>query len=123
TFPAAGGNWSTSGTGATRTYSYTAPAGASGSQVVTARNGAGGTATTSFDLTADTNAPITTAQCNGAGCGSGCFTSAPVHLTLNASDGASGVQQTRYTVDGSTPTPITGTAYTGTIDISATTTV
>jgi hypothetical protein len=122
-FPTVGGNWSASGTGATRTYSYTAPAGAGGAQTVTATNSAGGASTVDFQLTPDTTAPVTTAQCNGAACGSGWATSAPVHVTLNANDSGSGVQQTRYTTDGSTPTAVSGTAYAGTIDVAATTTL
>jgi hypothetical protein len=121
-FPAVGGTWSPSGAGATRTYSYTSPAGAGGTETVTATNGAGSASTADFELTADTAAPITTAQCNGSACGSGWFTSAPVQLTLDASDGGSGIQQTRYTTDGSTPTPVSGTAYAGAIDVFATTT-
>src|SRR6266542_2657425 len=53
-----GTNWSFSGSGATRTYSYTPTATTNGSQSVTATNNAGGISTgASFDVTADSTAP------------------------------------------------------------------
>jgi Bacterial Ig domain/Bacterial Ig-like domain len=60
TFPAGaalGTNWSASGSGSSRTYSYTPTATTNGSQNVTATSNAGRTASSSFDLTADSNAP------------------------------------------------------------------
>ena len=54
---ALGTNWSASGSGATRTYSFTATATSNGTQSPTTTNSAGRTASASFDLTADSNAP------------------------------------------------------------------
>ena len=60
TFPTAAGmgsGWSVSGSGATRTYTYSSGAAQPGSQTVTATNNAGGTASSTFTVTGDSNAP------------------------------------------------------------------
>ncbi len=120
-----GTNWSASGAGASRTYSFTAGATTNGSQSVTATNGAGGvSAGSSFTLAADSSAPTSTVQCNGAACTGGFYATAPVNVTLSANDGAgSGLLKIRYTTDGSDPTPVNGSDYTAAISVSATTTV
>ena len=128
TFPTAGAmgtNWSVSGSGATRTYSFTPTAAEPGSKSVSAANNAGGSASSNFTVTADSAAPTTTAQCNGAACLNGTYyTSAPVSVTLSGNDGAgSGVQKIRYTTDGTDPTPVNGSDYSGAISINSTATV
>ncbi|MDQ2969172.1 MAG: chitobiase/beta-hexosaminidase C-terminal domain-containing protein, partial [Actinomycetota bacterium] len=128
TFPtggAMGTNWSVSGAGATRSYSFTPTAGEPGAKSVSASNNAGASASSVFTVTADSTAPSTTIQCNGAACLNGTYyTSPPVAVTLSANDGAgSGLQKIRYTTNGTDPTPVNGTDYTGAISINSTTTV
>src|SRR5439155_2393534 len=86
TFPTAaamGTNWSSSGSGAVRTYSFTPTAGEPGSKSVSASNNAGGTTSSSVTVTADSTAPTTTVQCNGAACQNGTYyTSSPVSVIL-----------------------------------------
>ena len=56
TFPTAGAmgtNWSVSGSGATRTYSFTPTAAEPGSKSVSAANNAGASASSNFNVTAD----------------------------------------------------------------------
>src|SRR5205807_7610286 len=60
--------------------------------------------------------------CDGAAC-AGWHTAAPVSVTLDAADTASGVTQIRYTTDGGDPTLLSGQAYLGAFDVSQTTTV
>lgn len=86
-----------------------APAGAS---LATVREAAVG---------ADTIAPVTTAACNGAACGSGTYTST-VYVTLSSTDVGSAVDTIRYTTDGSTPT-LASPTYTKRIPVTSTTTV
>ena len=76
-------------------------------------------------MTADSAAPTTTAECNGAACLNGTYyTSAPVSVTLSGNDGSgSGVQKIRYTTDGTDPTPVNGSDYSGAISINSTATV
>ena len=114
TFPTAasfGSGWSRSGSGATRTYSWTPGAATPGAQTVTATNNAGRTANANFAVeVSDITPPTTTIQCNGAACQATYYTSAPVSVTLSADDGptGSGVDVIRYTLDGSDPTPLNG---------------
>jgi peptidoglycan/xylan/chitin deacetylase (PgdA/CDA1 family) len=71
----------------------------------------------------DATPPTTTSSCNGAPCGSSYYITS-VSVSLAASDaGGSGVQQIRYTTDGSTPTATSGTVYSGPFTLSSTTTV
>ena len=73
----------------------------------------------------DTTPPATTIACNGGSCGS--LFSAPVSVSLAATDnaGGSGVAVTRYTTNGADPTQsgAGATTYTGAFTVSATTTV
>ena len=129
TFPSAasfGTGWSVSGTGATRTYSYTPGSATPGWQSVTATNNAGGTNSASFSvIVSDITPPTTTIQCNAAACQGSYYTSTPVSVTLSADDGpsGSGVNVIRYTIDGSDPSPVNGSDYLGPISIFTTTTV
>jgi peptidoglycan/xylan/chitin deacetylase (PgdA/CDA1 family) len=74
--------------------------------------------------TVDTTAPTSAISCDGSACASSAYAS-PVSVTLAATDnvGGSGVASIRYTTDGSTPTLINGTVYTGAFSIATTTTV
>src|SRR6185312_9367903 len=128
TFPSAGAmgaSWSASGSGASRTYSFSAGAAEPGTKSVDAANGAGSSSSSNFTVSADSTAPTTAIQCNAAACLSGTYyTSAPVHVTLSADDGSgSGVQKIRYTTDGTNPSPVNGSDYSGTIDVASTTTI
>ena len=91
---------------------------------MTATNSAGGiSAAATFTVGSDSSAPTTSVQCNSAACIAGYYLSAPVSVTLSAVDGGSGVQKIRYTTDGSAPTAVNGSDYTGAISVNATTTV
>ncbi len=130
TFPGLGGAWTgggnVAGDPASAPYTFTAGDTASaGPHVVTATNGVGATnaGTSSFTVVADTTAPVSSILCGGGACAAGWITSAPVNVTLGATDGGSGVGEIRYTTDGSDPTPINGTIYLSAFDVSVTTTV
>jgi peptidoglycan/xylan/chitin deacetylase (PgdA/CDA1 family) len=69
----------------------------------------------------DTTPPVTTISCNGAACSNNGYT-APVTVTLSATDVGWGVANTYYTTDGSTPTT-SSTAYTGPFTVKQNTTV
>ena len=71
----------------------------------------------------DTIPPTTTISCNFDGCGS--FFNAAVAVTLTATDnaGGSGVNEIRYTTDGTTPTATHGNVYGGSFSVTQTTTV
>jgi Polysaccharide deacetylase/Chitobiase/beta-hexosaminidase C-terminal domain len=74
----------------------------------------------------DPTPPTSQISCNGAGCQPGVY-DAPVSATLSATDigrstGASGVQNIRYTTDGSNPTG-SSPIYSGPINVSSTTTI
>ena len=73
----------------------------SGSQTVTAYNGAGLTASDTFTVTPDTTAPATSDDTGTIG---SAWRNAPVTVALSPSDGGAGVAATYYTTDGSTPT-------------------
>ncbi len=71
----------------------------------------------------DTTAPTTTIQCNATAC-SGANYSRSVTVTLKATDtGTAGLKETRYTVDGSTPSVTNGTSYTGPFALTRSATV
>ena len=80
-----------------------------GSQTVTVQQGP------------DSTPPVTTIACNGAACGSAGYT-APVTVTLAATDSGWGVNKTYYTTDGSTPTT-SSTVYTGPFTVKQNATV
>jgi peptidoglycan/xylan/chitin deacetylase (PgdA/CDA1 family) len=74
----------------------------------------------------DANPPSSQITCNGAACQSTLYAD-PVSVMLSATDtgrstGASGVQNIRYTTDGSNPTG-SSPIYTGPINVSSTTTI
>src|SRR5207253_2258973 len=119
-FPSLGSGWSNTG----GSYSFAAAAtDPPEPNNVTATNNAGLTSpATGFTVSADGSAPTTSVQCNGAACAAGFYGSA-VSVSLAASDAGSGVAQTRYTTDGSDPSPVNGTVYTGAFSVAATTTV
>ena len=129
TFPSAasfGAGWSVSGTGSTRTYSYSAGAAEPGDQSVSSANNAGRTNSAEFSVfVSDSTPPTTSIQCDGAACNAGYYSSSPVSVTLSADDGptGAGVDVIRYTIDGTDPSPINGADYVGAIDIFTTTTV
>src|SRR5205807_8459338 len=115
------------GSGCTRTggdYSFDGSAAdPSEPNDVTATNGAGlASAPTSFTVTPDGTAPSTTIACDGAAC-AGWHTAAPVSVTLDAADTASGVTEIRYTTDGGDPTLRSTESNGPAVDASQTTTV
>jgi peptidoglycan/xylan/chitin deacetylase (PgdA/CDA1 family) len=70
----------------------------------------------------DRTAPVTTVACNGTACSTGWYRTT-VTVTLTATDaGGSGLNSTRYTTDGSTPS-LTSPLYTGAFQVAQTTTV
>ena len=79
--------------------------------------------TITLNQASDTTPPATTIACNGAAC-SGTGYTAPVTVTLSATDnpGGWGVAKTYYTTDGSTPTT-SSTVYTGPFTVKNNTTV
>jgi hypothetical protein len=117
TYPSLGTGWTRS----TGTYTFTAGAvDPAEPNNVTATNNAGLTsAPTSFTVTADTSAPATTVNCNGAACGSAWYTTSPVSVTLAAADSGSGVAKILYSTDGTAPS----LTYSTPLSIAATTTV
>jgi len=72
----------------------------------------------------DTTAPSSTISCNGGACASSYYTAA-VAVTLSATDngGGSGVASIRYTTDGTAPSLMNGTTYSGAFSLAATATV
>src|SRR5207244_1079573 len=89
-FPTLPSGWSVSGTGSSRTYSYTAnPTAPSGNQNVSATNNAGLSATTAMTFTADSTAPSGQSVALSGG---PYYTTLSVPLTLgNGSDAGSGI--------------------------------
>jgi hypothetical protein len=73
------------------------------------------------DVASDTTAPVSSIACNGSACASTAYT-APVDVSLSATDAGSGVDVIRYTVDGSDPTA-SSPSYSGPFTVSTTTTV
>jgi hypothetical protein len=73
---------------------------------------------------ADTTPPTSAISCNATTCSSAWY-AAPVSVTISAADdpGGSGVAEVVYTLDGSTPSLVNGTAYTGAFSVSTSTTV
>ena len=133
TFPSAaamGANWSISGSGATRTYSYTSGAATPGSQSVTAQNGVGlSSSGTSFTVQADTVAPAGGAfSANGqtaSGAGTSSYLNSGTTLTINSrtdyTDGGSGLASSTLTIQSATLTGNTCGSYGSTTTITGTT--
>ncbi|MEK6275346.1 MAG: Ig-like domain-containing protein [Actinomycetota bacterium] len=123
-FPALGAGWSGSQSGASYDYSFNA--GATNPvepNNVSAQNTAGLSSSTSFTVTPDGLAPVTSIACDGSPCAGGWYTTSSLSISLSANDGDSGVQEIRYTTDGSDPSPINGIVYAAPFTLSATTTV
>ncbi len=74
----------------------------------------------SQEIKIENGPPVSSIQCNGVACQNAY--NAPVAATLSATDDASGVDEIRYTTDGSEPNG-TSTLYTGAIPVNATTTI
>lgn len=72
-------------------------------------------------ISGDAQPPTTSAKCNSSTCSSGWYTG-PVSVSLQATDGDSGVAAVRYTLDGSEPT-VSSPLYTGPFTVSQTSTV
>jgi hypothetical protein len=70
----------------------------------------------------DSTAPVTSVACNAAACSTSSY-SKTVTVSLSARDTGSGVQVTRYTVDGSEPTATNGKTYSAAFSITKTSTV
>ena len=51
--------------------------------------------------------------CNAAACAPGWYTAAPVTVTHAAADAGAGLDQIRYTTDGTDPTILPGNVYVG----------
>ncbi|HEX6130767.1 MAG TPA: chitobiase/beta-hexosaminidase C-terminal domain-containing protein, partial [Actinomycetota bacterium] len=113
-YPALGAGW----TGGGGSYDFSAGA-ASGTHSVTATNGAGLEASTPFSVSADSTAPVTAALCDGLVCSSDWYTTAPVSVTLAATDAQAGVSGIVYSTDGFA----TSAPYSGAIAVAETTTV
>jgi hypothetical protein len=72
----------------------------------------------------DTTPPTSTISCNNSSCSSG-FYNGPVTVALAATDdaGGSGVASIRYTTDGTTPSPTSGSVYNSAFSVGSNMTV
>ena len=128
TFPALAAGWAGGGADTSSPYNgaYTFGAGAADptepNNVTATNNVAITSSPTSFTVTPDSLAPVSSILCDGASCAGSWYTSS-VAISLSASDAGSGVQQIRYTTDGSDPSPINGNVYAVPFSLSAMTTV
>ena len=77
------------------------------------------TTQTTLNVTEDSAAPAAGMLCNGAACAAGWYLAAPVSVTLSAPDAGAGLDQIRYTIDGTDPTILTGFVYSGAFDVTA----
>jgi hypothetical protein len=77
---------------------------------------------TGISLTVDNTPPTVAIACNLGPCSSSAYPSAPVSVTLSASDGGSGIGSIHYTTDGTTPT-LLSPSYTGAIGLNSTATI
>ena len=73
-------------------------------------------------MTPDGTPPATSIQCDGGPCAGGWYT-ADVSISLSSVDGGSGLNEIRYTTDGSDPSPVNGTVYASAFTISSATTI
>jgi Chitobiase/beta-hexosaminidase C-terminal domain/Bacterial Ig domain len=71
------------------------------------------------DVASDTTAPVSSIACNGSACSSTAYT-APVSVSLSATDAGSRADVIRYTLNGSDPTA-SSPSYSGPFTVSATT--
>ncbi len=71
------------------------------------------TSQTTLNVTDDSTAPAASILCNGLACAAGWYTAAPVSVTLAAPDAGAGLDQIRYTTDGTDPTILSGNVYAG----------
>ena len=113
-----------SAAGAATITSLTIPATTDGAHTVYALGDASPFASlASVGIVVDTAAPTVTPSLSPAANGAGWNDTAPVLVTLSASDGTgSGVAQIKYTTNGSDPTT-SGSVYSAAISVSANTTV
>ena len=74
---------------------------------------------TTLNVTEDSTAPAASILCNAAACAGGWYTASPVTVTLAAPDGGAGLDQIRYTTDGTDPTIFTGNVYVGAFTVAA----
>ena len=128
TFPALGARWTgggPDGSASVREASHLRRGGhrSGGNQDVTAANGSGPRLqpTPPSPSSPTRTAPVSSALCDGGSCAPW-FTSSPVAVALSATDGGSGLQEIRYTLDGSDPSPLSA-LYSTPLSIAATTTV
>ena len=77
------------------------------------------TAVTTLNVTEDSTAPAPSILCNGSACSAGWYTASPVSVTLAAPDAGAGLDQIRYTIDGTDPTVLTGSVYAGAFTVAA----
>ena len=73
---------------------------------------------TTLNVTEDSTAPAASILCDGAACSAGWYTAAPVSVTLAAPDAGAGLDQIRYTTDGTDPTVLTGVVYAGAFTVA-----
>ena len=120
-FPATSSGWSVSGSGDARTYSHSgSPTDPAEPNDVTAQNGAGlVSGAAGYTVTPDASAPTSSILCDGGACSG--WHPAAVSVTLASSDTGSGLNEIRFTTDGSDPTATTGTVYSGAFPVSVTT--
>ena len=74
---------------------------------------------TTLNVTEDSTAPAASILCNAAACAGGWYTASPVTVTLTAPDTGAGLDQIRYTTDGTDPTIFTGNVYAGAFTVAA----
>ena len=103
------------------TFSFIAGSSGNFTHVVTASDAwtPANTSQTTLTMTEDSTAPAASILCNGAACSAGWYLSAPVSVTLAAPDAGAGLDQIRYTTNGTDPTTFTGTVYSGAFDVAA----
>jgi RHS repeat-associated protein len=123
-FPDLGSSWTRTGAGATATYRHTGnPTDPPEPNEVRAQNTAGAlSAPSSFAVTADGVAPTTSIHCGGAACSFDPYPGGVV-VSLSATDAGAGVDEIRYTLNGSEPSRVNGSIYTAPFEVSGTTAV